>query len=280
MAMLFYGAYLALRESVEDPDARARWRRPTPCSGWSWRRSSISWCRASPSRCTPTRWSTRAGKIDVESRMLQVLLLGSIGFNVLYFLDAQSAVPRGGARRAARSRGGEVVIEGGIGWVAAVNVNRLDRALPLPAAPARAGQGSGKRRGQAMKHKRLYLIGAVLLLAFAGFSLASFNKALTPLRQLRAGAQRRPHGADRRRAREGQLELRHDGRDARLHARRPGRQVQHAGVVQRAPAGELRGRDQHRGDRQLGPEQKRLHADKLLVKCPSKYQGAEVKTYS
>ena len=31
-----------------------------------------------------------------------------------------------------------------------------------------------------MKHKRLYLIGAILLLAFAGFSLASFNKALTP----------------------------------------------------------------------------------------------------
>ena len=85
MAMLFYGAYLALRESVEDPDARARLAASYAVLGlvvapflyFVVPRITFS---LHPDSVVNTR-----GKIDVESRMLQVLLLGSIGFNVLYF---------------------------------------------------------------------------------------------------------------------------------------------------------------------------------------------------
>jgi len=131
-----------------------------------------------------------------------------------------------------------------------------------------------------MKHKRLYLIGAVLLLAFAGFSLASFNKALTPYVSFE-------------------------------QARSAGRTVQIAGALEKGsssydmaagtldftlvdPVGKSNMRVSYKGLRPANfedaisivaigswdPDQKRLHADKLLVKCPSKYQGAEVKTYS
>lgn len=85
MALLFYGAYLALRESVEDADTRARLAAAyavlglavTPFLYFVVPRITFS---LHPDSVVNTR-----GKIDVESRMLQVLLMGSLGFNVLYF---------------------------------------------------------------------------------------------------------------------------------------------------------------------------------------------------
>jgi len=131
-----------------------------------------------------------------------------------------------------------------------------------------------------MKHKKLYLIGAVLLLAFAGFSLASFNKALTPYVSFE-------------------------------QARSAGRVVQVAGALEKGsssydigagalnftlvdPATKSPMRVTYKGVRPANFEDaisivaigsydadsKQLRAEKLLVKCPSKYQGAEVKTYS
>ena len=131
-----------------------------------------------------------------------------------------------------------------------------------------------------MRHKKLYLLGAALLLGFAGFSVASFNKALTPYVSFQ-------------------------------QARSAGRTVQVAGAPQKgsssydADAGTLDFtlvdpvqkttlRVSYKGLRPANfedaisivaignwdPTAERMHADKLLVKCPSKYQGAEVKTYS
>jgi cytochrome c-type biogenesis protein CcmE len=131
-----------------------------------------------------------------------------------------------------------------------------------------------------MKHKKLYLLGAALLLGFAGFSVASFNKALTPYVSFE-------------------------------QARSAGHTVQVAGGLEKgsssydAAAGTLdftlldpvqktKLRVSYKGLRPANfedaisivaigswdPATERLHAEKLLVKCPSKYQGAEVKTYS
>lgn len=131
-----------------------------------------------------------------------------------------------------------------------------------------------------MKHRKFYLIGAVLLLAFAGFSVASFNKALTPYVSFE-------------------------------QARAAGRVVQVAGGLEKGsssydveagtldftlvdPVKKDTLRVSYKGLRPANFEDaisivaigswddggKRLHAEKLLVKCPSKYQGAEVKTYS
>lgn len=85
LALLFYGAYLALRESVDDPDARARLAAAYAVLGlvvapflyFVVPRITFS---LHPDSVVNTR-----GKIDVESRMLQVLLMGSVGFNILFF---------------------------------------------------------------------------------------------------------------------------------------------------------------------------------------------------
>lgn len=131
-----------------------------------------------------------------------------------------------------------------------------------------------------MKHKKLYILGGILLLAFAGFSLASFNKALTPYVSFDA-------------------------------ARSAGRTVQVAGALDKGsssydvgagtlnftlkdPASKNTMRVSYKGLRPANfedaisivaigtwdPASQQMRAEKLLVKCPSKYQGAEVKTYS
>lgn len=128
--------------------------------------------------------------------------------------------------------------------------------------------------------KTHYLIGAVLLLVFAGFSYSTFRETLTPY-------------------------VPYDEARARTHA------VQVAGGLEKGSssydddADFLRFTlvDEESGDTMrvryeglkpanfedavsivaigtYDPAAKELAADKLLVKCPSKYQGIEEKTYS
>lgn len=133
-----------------------------------------------------------------------------------------------------------------------------------------------------MKNKgRLYIVGGLLLLAFAGFSLSSFRDTLTPYVSY---AQARE--ADRMVQVAGALEkgssryepagnsllftLRdpkdHDQVRVRYHGLRPANFEDAISIV-------AIGRYDPRG--------KEFAASKLLVKCPSKYQGAEIeKTYS
>lgn len=131
-----------------------------------------------------------------------------------------------------------------------------------------------------MKKNRLYMFGAVLLLAFAGFSFSAFKDSMTPY-------------VSYERAREGN------------------RIVQVAGALEKGsssyvdtqeslfftlkdPKSSETLRVRYKGLKPANFEEaisivaigrydegeKEFHAEKLLVKCPSKYQGAEVKTYS
>lgn len=131
-----------------------------------------------------------------------------------------------------------------------------------------------------MKKKPLYLLGTVLLLGFAGFSLSSFRQTLTPYV---------PYA----KARTGE------------------RIVQVAGALDKGSSSYVSAQEslyfnlldpkshetlrvRYKGLKPANFEDaisivaigrfdtgtKVFEADKLLVKCPSKYQGAEVKTYS
>ena len=101
------------------------------------------------------------------------------------------------------------------------------------------------------KNASLYLLGAVLLLAFAGFSLSSFKETLTPYvsyEQAREGDRDRAGG---RRPGEGELQLRRRRGVALLHPQGARDQGDPAGALQGPEAGQLRGRHQHRGHRPL-----------------------------
>lgn len=131
-----------------------------------------------------------------------------------------------------------------------------------------------------MKKNRLYMFGAVLLLAFAGFSFSAFKDSMTPY-------------------------VSYD------RARAGDRIVQVAGALEKGsssyvdtneslyftlkdPKSSETLRVRYKGLKPANFEEaisivaigrydegaKEFEAEKLLVKCPSKYQGAEVKTYS
>ena len=131
-----------------------------------------------------------------------------------------------------------------------------------------------------LKKNRLYLFGGLLLLAFAGFSFTSFTDSMTPY-------------VSYERARQGD------------------RIVQVAGALEKGsysyaeakeslyftlkdPKTNENLRVRYKGVKPGNFEDairivaighydepaKEFEAQKLLVKCPSKYQGAEVKTYS
>jgi cytochrome c-type biogenesis protein CcmE len=131
------------------------------------------------------------------------------------------------------------------------------------------------------KNRRWYWIGGALLLAFAGFSLSSFRDTLTPyvsFQQARdanrvvqvAGALEK--GTSAYQAADSSLlfTLRdpktHDSVRVRYHGLRPANFEDAISIVAIG---------------QYSAPAKEFQAGKLLVKCPSKYQGAEVqKTYS
>lgn len=131
-----------------------------------------------------------------------------------------------------------------------------------------------------MKKNRFYLLGGVLLLAFAGFSFSAFKDNMTPYVSYEA-------------AREGN------------------RLVQVAGALEKGSSSYVDTQEslfftlkdpktsetlrvRYKGLKPANFEDavsivaigrydeqaQEFEADKLLVKCPSKYQGAEVKTYS
>ena len=131
-----------------------------------------------------------------------------------------------------------------------------------------------------MKKNRLYMLGGVLLLAFAGFSFTSFKDSMTPYVSYE-------------------------------HARESNRVVQVAGALEKGsysyadekeslyftlkdPKTNENLRVRYKGLKPANFEDaisivaighydeqaQEFEAQKLLVKCPSKYQGAEVKTYS
>ena len=131
-----------------------------------------------------------------------------------------------------------------------------------------------------MKRNLWYVVGGLMLLGFAGFSLMSFQQSLTPyvsfeqatssprMVQVMGGLQKgstdysnsekalsftilEPKSAKQLRV--------------RYHGVRPGNFDDAISIVAIGRYDE---------------GTKQFEASKLLVKCPSKYQGAEVKTYS
>jgi cytochrome c-type biogenesis protein CcmE len=134
-----------------------------------------------------------------------------------------------------------------------------------------------------MNRKFLYALGAVLILAFAGFALASFKETLTPyvsyeqarsvdrVVQVAGGLVQDSSAYDSER--QSLLFTLHDEASGdtlrvRYHGIKPGNFEDAISIV-------AIGRFQE--------EPGEFAADKLLVKCPSKYQGledgAETKTY-
>lgn len=134
-----------------------------------------------------------------------------------------------------------------------------------------------------MKRRALYAIGAVLILAFAGFALASFKADLTPYvsyeqarsfeRQVQVAGGLVQGSSAYDSERQSLLFTLHDEATGdtlrvRYHGVKPGNFEDAISIV-------AIGR-YHEADGEFG-------ADKLLVKCPSKYQGleegTETKTY-
>lgn len=130
-----------------------------------------------------------------------------------------------------------------------------------------------------MKKKHLYMIGVALLVAFAAFSLSSFRQTLTPYvsyEQARsvdrpvqvAGALEQGSGSYDEASESLVFTLRDPQSSetirVRYHGVKPGNFEDAISIV--AIGTYDRDRDE-------------LAAQKLLVKCPSKYQGAEVKEY-
>lgn len=131
-----------------------------------------------------------------------------------------------------------------------------------------------------MKKSRLYLLGGVLLLVFAGFSLSSFREALTPYvdyQQARTGnrmvqvAGALAKGSSMYEAERSSLLFTikdpksPDTLRVRYKGVKPGNFEDAISIVAIG---------------HYDPSVKEFEASKLLVKCPSKYQGTEVKSYS
>lgn len=131
-----------------------------------------------------------------------------------------------------------------------------------------------------MKRNLWYVVGGLMLLAFAGFSLMSFQQNLTPyvsfeqatssprMVQVMGGLQKGSAGySNSEKALSFTLLEPKSSKPMRVryHGVRPGNFDDAISIVAIGRYDE---------------GAKQFEASKLLVKCPSKYQGAEVKTYS
>jgi len=131
-----------------------------------------------------------------------------------------------------------------------------------------------------MRTKGYYVLGSILLLAFIGFSLSSFKQTLTPYvsyeeartanRMVQvAGALEKGSSAYKDTNQSLYFTLKDPTTQAHLRVRykgvKPGNFEDAISVV---AIGHYDASTQE------------FEANKLLVKCPSKYQGAEVKQYS
>lgn len=86
MALLFYGAYLALRSSLEDRDQRARLSAAYAVLGLAVAPFLFFIMpRIMPFSLHPQSVINAQGKVEMESRMVQVLLAGSAGCTALFF---------------------------------------------------------------------------------------------------------------------------------------------------------------------------------------------------
>ena len=129
------------------------------------------------------------------------------------------------------------------------------------------------------RNHRYYLFGGVLLLAFAGFSLSSFKQTLTPyvsyeqareaerIVQVAGGLQK---GSSKYVAQEESLYFTILDPKTRETLRIRYKGLKPANFEDAISIVAIGRYDE--GSQQFA-------ADKLLVKCPSKYQGAEVKEY-
>lgn len=132
-----------------------------------------------------------------------------------------------------------------------------------------------------MTQKNLYMLGGVLLVAFAGFALTSFQQSLTPYvsyEQARAtsdGVVQVAGGLD-----QGSSTYDRDSESLLFTLQEPESgetlRVRYQGLkpanFEEAISIVAIGRYDEASEE--------FQADKLLVKCPSKYQGSEVKEYS
>jgi heme exporter protein C len=84
-ALLFYGAYLALRSSVEDVDTRARLSAAYAVLGLVVAPFLFFIVPRITFSLHPQSVINAQGKVEMESRMVQVLLAGSAGFTALFF---------------------------------------------------------------------------------------------------------------------------------------------------------------------------------------------------
>lgn len=131
-----------------------------------------------------------------------------------------------------------------------------------------------------IKKSRFYVLGAVLLLGFVGFSFMAFKDSMTPYVSFE-----RAREGDRMVQVAGALEkgsssyvdaqeslfftLKDPKTSETLRVRYKGlKPANFEDAISIVAIGRFDGQAQA------------FEADKLLVKCPSKYQGAEVKTYS
>jgi heme exporter protein C len=86
IALLFYGAYLALRTALEDWETRARLSAAYSVLGLVVAPSLFFILpRLAAFSLHPESVVNAQGKIEMESRMLQVLLAGAAGFTALFF---------------------------------------------------------------------------------------------------------------------------------------------------------------------------------------------------
>lgn len=85
VALLFYGAYLALRSSLEDRDQRARLSAAYAVLGLAVAPFLFFIMPRIMFSLHPQSVINAQGKIEMESRMVQVLLAGSAGATALFF---------------------------------------------------------------------------------------------------------------------------------------------------------------------------------------------------
>jgi cytochrome c-type biogenesis protein CcmE len=131
-----------------------------------------------------------------------------------------------------------------------------------------------------MSRNRYYLLGGVLLVAFAGFALASFQESLTPYvsyqQAMAAGRTVQVAGA---------LEQGSSAYDLESENLRFTLRAEQSGELMKVRYGGLKPANFEEAISIVAigrwdDATEEFHADKLLVKCPSKYQGVEVKEYS
>ena len=197
LALLFYAAYLALRAAVEDHETRRRLAAGYAVLGLVVAPFLFFVAAAAGQLLAPPRagdqrarrggrWTRRSSSCSSPAPS---------AFTVLFYwlLDLQRRIVAARRRReAARRRRhtdlretrivGDISTSVRIGIVAVnlviwtglfLYLLRLGRKL------RRLEEGAGAG-GKTMKRNRLYLLGGVLLVAFAGFSLSSFRQTLTP----------------------------------------------------------------------------------------------------